>query len=355
MARARRNAHKHVASERPDRSPNPEVTPRHKAARRHVTRVAGSAVLALSVAGTVAALEADHHRVDLPTSAPAALSPVDLSVRTAQVSRSISRAVSRTAARPLPTARRVVLQPTAVDHAFTTTPLNLRTGPSPDSARVRTVPFATRLAVTGQTSHGWAEVLVRREVPAAGHGAKHTPRRTVTVVRWVNADYLAQQKPSPPKPEPEPTPSASSPPASSSTSSSSDSSSSSSSSTAATSGVSGAPCPDGSSTESGLTSSAVRLFRAVCAAFPALSSYGGYDPHGEHADGRAIDFMITDASLGQAVANYVQANAGTLGVYDIIWAQHIWTPERSSEGWRFMPDRGSATANHYDHVHVAVY
>jgi hypothetical protein len=350
MARARRNAHKHVASERPDRSPNPEVTPRHKAARRQVTRVAGSAVLALSVAGTVVALEADHHRVDVPTSAPAALSPVDLSVRTAQVSRSISRAVSRTAVRPLPTARRVVLQPTAVDHEFTTTPLNLRRGPSPDSARVRTVPFATRLAVTGQTSHGWAEVLVRRELPAAGHGAKHTPRRTVTAVRWVNADYLAQQKPSPPKPEPTtPSPSPSSPTTSPAPSPSS------SSSTTTTSGVSDAPCPDGSSTESGLTSSAVRLFRAVCAAFPALSSYGGYDPHGEHADGRAIDFMITDSSLGQAVANWVQANAGTLGVYDIIWAQHIWTPERSSEGWRFMPDRGSATANHYDHVHVAVY
>jgi hypothetical protein len=27
---------------------------------------------------------------------------------------------------------------------------------------------------------------------------------------------------------------------------------------------------------------------------------------------------------------------------------------RAGEGWRAMPDRGSATANHYDHVHIAV-
>jgi hypothetical protein len=39
----------------------------------------------------------------------------------------------------------------------------------------------------------------------------------------------------------------------------------------------------------------------------------------------------------------------------VIWSQHIWTVQRSSEGWRAMPDRGSTTANHYDHVHVSVY
>jgi len=27
----------------------------------------------------------------------------------------------------------------------------------------------------------------------------------------------------------------------------------------------------------------------------------------------------------------------------------------AEEGWRLMPDRGSTTANHYDHVHVSVY
>ena len=46
-----------------------------------------------------------------------------------------------------------------------------------------------------------------------------------------------------------------------------------------------APCPD-SSVESGLTSSAVMVYRAVCHAFPQITTYGGYDAHGEHASGR---------------------------------------------------------------------
>jgi hypothetical protein len=118
--------------------------------------------------------------------------------------------------------------------------------------------------------------------------------------------------------------------------------------------VSAAPCADGSGTESGLTSSAVRLFRAVCNAFPALTTYGGYDGHGEHSSGRAIDFMISDPSLGQAVADWARAHASELDLFDILWEQHIWTPVRASEGWRSMPDRGSSTANHFDHVHISV-
>ena len=54
------------------------------------------------------------------------------------------------------------------------------------------------------------------------------------------------------------------------------------------------------------------------------------------------------------MADWARAHAGELNLYDIIWAQHIWTPVRSSEGWRSMPDRGSPTANHYDHVHISV-
>ena len=64
---------------------------------------------------------------------------------------------------------------------------------------------------------------------------------------------------------------------------------------------------------------------------------------------------MVSGDLGWQVAEYLLANAGTFGLYDIIYAQRIWTAERSSEGWRSMEDRGSATANHYDHVHVKVY
>jgi hypothetical protein len=119
-------------------------------------------------------------------------------------------------------------------------------------------------------------------------------------------------------------------------------------------GVSGAPCPDGSSVESGLTSNAIAVYRSVCAAFPAVSSWGGRTGSGDHGAGLALDIMVTGA-MGDAIADYVRAHAGELGVSYVIWAQRIWTVERSSEGWRYMSDRGSTTANHYDHVHVSVF
>jgi hypothetical protein len=64
---------------------------------------------------------------------------------------------------------------------------------------------------------------------------------------------------------------------------------------------------------------------------------------------------MISGDAGWEVAEFVRANAGDLGVSEVIYAQKIWTVERSSEGWRYMEDRGSTTANHYDHVHVSVY
>jgi hypothetical protein len=119
-------------------------------------------------------------------------------------------------------------------------------------------------------------------------------------------------------------------------------------------GLSMDPCPDGS-VESGLTDNAVFVYRSVCNAFPEITSYGGWSSHGEHSSGRAIDIMTSDVGLGTAIAEFLRAHASELHLFDVIWRQHIWTPVRSGEGWRSMPSRGSATANHYDHVHVSVY
>ena len=118
--------------------------------------------------------------------------------------------------------------------------------------------------------------------------------------------------------------------------------------------VSGAPCSDGSAVESGLQANTIKVYRAVCAAFPEVSSWGGRSGSGDHGAGLALDIMCT-GSLGDAVAAYVRAHAGELGVSEVIWAQRIWTVQRGSEGWRPMSDRGSSTANHYDHVHVSTY
>jgi hypothetical protein len=116
--------------------------------------------------------------------------------------------------------------------------------------------------------------------------------------------------------------------------------------------VSDSPCPGGGSVESGLTSSTVRTYRAVCAAFPGLS-YGGVRPGdpGEHGAGRALDIMVGTAT-GNQVAAYLQQNASRLGVDNVIWRQRIWFAGDPSSQWQTMEDRGSATANHMDHVHV---
>lgn len=78
------------------------------------------------------------------------------------------------------------------------------------------------------------------------------------------------------------------------------------------------------------------------------------DGASDHPKGLALDFMIgNDRAKGDQIAAFGQQNYQRYGVTYIIWKQHIWSVARASEGWRAMPDRGSDTANHYDHVHMS--
>jgi hypothetical protein len=300
-------------------------TSRHAAPKRY-RKVAAVAMAAAAVTSTAVAVgvvgsgapdTVRNQSTDLVGASERVIGTVDLD----RLAASRTERASRTASR---TAKRITLEPQATDHQFATAKLNIWTQPREKGKNLGLIEWGSRLAVTGQVVGHWAEILVK--------GGQ---------VRWVNADYLADKKP---KPEPEPEV----------VSTSSTPSSTTSSNTSTSSGISSAPCPDGSSIESGLTSSATTLYRAVCAAFPLPTTYGGLDAHGEHVDGRAIDIMVSGA-YGQQIADWLRANAGTLQIRDIIYAQQIWTPDRAAEGWRYMSDRGSTTANHYDHVHVAVY
>ncbi len=122
-------------------------------------------------------------------------------------------------------------------------------------------------------------------------------------------------------------------------------------------GISSASCSKSSSIQSGLVPNAIKVYRALCARYPQISSFGGrrVGDSGFHGTGRALDVMISNSSVGWDIANWTRANASQLGVTEVIYYQKIWTVQRSSEGWRPMSDRGSPTANHYDHVHVSVY
>ena len=196
-----------------------------------------------------------------------------------------------------------------VDEQFMTTALNVWSGPAETYDLLTVLPAGTKVAVTGDVEGEWAEVSYEG------------------LSRWVNAAYLVDNKPQPEEEETE----------------------------EAVGGITEAPCASGSSVESGLSSDAILVHRSVCANFPEVSTYGGLRSDGDHSQGLALDIMVPSSSTGDAIAEWVRANAGSMGVSEVLWSQQIWTVQRSSEGWRALEDRGSTTANHYDHVHVTVY
>ena len=271
------------------------------------TVVPGAAALTRPDDGVATVGDASGGTGDTITASRAGLSP--------EASRAYVRTVSRSSVRTepeLPTLTEVGavadrVAPLHLKARWLTDDVVVWSGPARSTDRLTGLDDGTKVQVTGLVHDGWAQI-----------------RRNGRMV-WVRRDALAAEKPEPEQPTVGPA-----------------------------AGVTYAPCSDGSSVESGLTSNAIKVYRAVCAAFPAVSSWGGNTGYGDHGAGLALDIMCT-GSLGDAIAEWVRAHAGELGVSEVIWSQQIWTVERSSEGWRYMSDRGSTTANHYDHVHVTVF
>jgi hypothetical protein len=236
-----------------------------------------------------------------PAHGPARLDPQQYDV---PVSRTFDRAAARTFQHGLQ-AQRVTARAVERAHVreWATVDLNLWSSSEQAARRTGLLKTGKRVLVTGRTAGGRVEVVVGGQS------------------RWVTAGYLSADRPV--------------------------------TAAGSSAGLSMAPCPDGS-VEYRLTPAAIHLYRSVCHAFPQITSYGGWDAHGEHVTGKALDIMTSDVTLGNAIAAWLQAHASELHVYDILWRQHIWTPVRASEGWRLFADRGSPTANHMDHVHIMV-
>ena len=92
-----------------------------------------------------------------------------------------------------------------------------------------------------------------------------------------------------------------------------------------------------------------------------ITSFSGYRPGdpGDHGKGLAIDFMVpVSSALGDQIADYAIQNMASRGINYIIWKQRFYAPYDSKYGpaytWNPMPDRGSVTENHYDHVQVSM-
>ncbi len=225
----------------------------------------------------------------------------------------VSRSQIRTAARAEAAARREIAadrREVAAEKAarravraadttlWTTEELNLWDSPGEQATLIGLVDAVEKVLVTGRREAGRAEIVVNGSA------------------RWVSADYLSADKPE-------------------------------------TGPNLGGTCTNGSSISGG-RSSLYSIHDVVCANWPQITSYGTWRGDGEHGQGRAIDIMIS-GETGWAIADFLRANYAALGIEYIIYSQNIWSVERGGEGWRGMSDRGSTTANHYDHVHVTVY
>ena len=179
---------------------------------------------------------------------------------------------------------------------WTTTTLNLWDEPGDQAAQVGEIEPGEKVLATGRSLDGRDEIVVQGQS------------------RWVTAGYLSDEEPT----------------------------------------TLGGACTNGTSVPSGVSPNIVKVHEAVCAAFPEITIYGTFRGDGEHAQGIAVDIMVS-GDRGYEVAEFVRENYVALGVSYLIYSQRIWSVERGGEGWRSMSDRGSTTANHYDHVHVTTY
>ncbi len=257
-------------------------------------------VLSASSTSASAAVDSTPSASAAPRKAAATPAPAPATERRPVLSRSASRFELREL-----TPAEKMMDPAAVraaiDQADTrlwaTEDLNLWTLPGDQAKQVGTLEAGDKVLVTGRELYGRDEVVI--------DGAS----------RWVTSGYLSDEEP-----------------------------------VAELGGV----CTNGTSVGGGVSPNIVKVHAAVCAAFPQITTYGTLRSDGEHGQGLAVDIMVS-GDLGWEVAEFIRENRAELGVSYLIYAQQIWSVERSGEGWRGMEDRGSVTANHYDHVHVTTY
>ncbi|WP_416957267.1 hypothetical protein ACNKF0_07930 [Nocardioides sp. T5] len=278
--------------------------------------------------GVLAAEPATHDNLlaSSGTSQPVAGTSADSTVDDATLRRrtettTVSRSQIRTAAKAEAAARKDIsvdkkarqLAKKLDDTVWTTDLLNLWDGPSDKAKKLGVIDALKKVSVTGREQLGRTQVVIDGQS------------------RWVTSDYLSAKKPKP-EPKVEAKAAVEAKPAGPSL---------------------GGVCVNGSAIDAG-RASLYEIHDAVCANWPSITSYGTWRSDGEHGQGRAIDIMVS-GDTGWAVAEFLRANYSALGIEYIIYSQQMWSVERSGEGWRGMSDRGSVTANHYDHVHVTVY
>lgn len=286
---------------------------------------------------------------------------------------SVGQTMPAPAPAPAPTAP-------STTQAWTTAPLNVRSGASTSSSVVTVLASGAEVALTGPTSNGYSQILLNGSL------------------RWVYTTYLSATQGT----TPTPTPPVTSPVAPAlptvigtryTTARVNVRTSPTISSTVLTVALVGTavqitgtvqngfaqvvfnnavrwisvnylsstlPSTGNSSGLSGLTASSQAVVAATRANFPQIVTFYGVraDTYPDHPSGRAVDLMLpnwrSNYQLGMDIATYMTNHAAELNIDYVIYNQRIWSSSRAAEGWRLMADRGSDTANHKDHVHVSV-
>lgn len=110
----------------------------------------------------------------------------------------------------------------------------------------------------------------------------------------------------------------------------------------------------------GMQPQAATFANAVANEF-GITNIGGYREGADaqdHGQGLAVDVMVEPYSAqGDAVAQYAIDNMAANNISYVIYKQMFYAPVDNIYGpaytWNPMPDRGSITQNHFDHVHVS--
>ena len=303
--------HKRDTNARPKNPTDPQQSPSQKKKRHPVALVAGPIALTATLASVAVGVLASNPDTQDMVASNNRNAIGNLTRDDDTVSRSSGRSTYDTdrlaslasfqkkqSAAELAATRKAIRG--ASEKRWATADLNLWTAADDGARNVGILDSGEKVLITGRTDNGRAEIVVKDEA------------------RWVTADYLSDEKPEEGPP-----------------------------------GLGGS-CTNGTSVPSGVSPNIVKVHEAVCAAFPDITTYGTFRGDGEHSQGLAIDIMVS-GDEGYQVRDFVREHYAELGVNYIIYSQQIWSVDRSGEGWRGMSDRGSTTANHYDHVHVTTY
>jgi len=97
----------------------------------------------------------------------------------------------------------------------------------------------------------------------------------------------------------------------------------------------------------------VQRFADALSAATGADSFGTYVGHDPSLE-RALDIFVPvdSAVLGTKITDFAIAHLDESGIWYLIYRQRIYNPQIASY-WRPMADRGSPTANHFDHVHIS--